>query len=162
MSWPAALRQRSLAIALAIAFATATIGGALTEIGPWYRGLEKPWFQPPDWAFGPAWTLIYLLTATAAHLSWQHVTRTRRAWVLILFLGNAALNAGWSLTFFWLQRPDLAVWESCALWASILALMIVFGKAHRAVIPLLMPYLLWVSFATYLNQAIVELNAPFV
>ncbi|MEM8547828.1 MAG: TspO/MBR family protein [Pseudomonadota bacterium] len=155
-------RQRSLLIALAAAFATATIGGALTRIGPWYYALEKPAFQPPDWLFGPAWTLIFILAAVAAHRAWQFATDSGgRRRVLLLFVLNAVLNVGWSYLFFFRQRPDLALYESVALWLSVAVLIGVFGRRPTSVTWLLAPYLAWVSFATALNAAIVDINPPF-
>ena len=146
-------------IALALATVVATAGGLLTPLGTWYRELEKPFFQPPDWLFGPAWTVIFLLTAYAGHLAWERTDA--RATVLVLFGINAILNVAWSYLFFFIRRPDLAVWEAALLWLSVLAIILVIGNQVPLVRWLLAPYLAWVAFAFVLNLTIVRLNAPF-
>jgi benzodiazapine receptor len=157
-----ARRWLPLAVAAACAFAVAAVGGALTDIGPWYRDLVKPSFQPPDWAFGPAWTLIFALCAVAGAQSWQRAPNLRaRTAVIVLFAVNAVLNVGWSLLFFRLRRPDWALLEVGLLWLSIVALILVCGRFAPRVRLLLLPYLAWVSFATLVNAEVVRLNAPF-
>ena len=142
--------------------AVALAGGFATDIGSWYRGLAKPALNPPDWAFAPAWTIIYALAATAAVIGWR-ATRTsaERAWLLSLFFANAVLNVLWSLIFFTVKRPDWALAEVATLWLSVLALIIFCSRfAPRAAL-LLAPYLVWVGFAAFLNYETVRLNAPF-
>ena len=154
--------RRPLLVAAALALATASLGGALTVIGPWYRALAKPWFQPPDWLFGPAWTLIFALCAVAGAHAWTRAPdRPARRRVLALFGANAVLNVGWSLLFFNWRRPDWALVEVAFLWLSILALIVVLGRQAPRLPWLLAPYLAWVSFASVLNAAIVRLNGPF-
>ena len=156
------LRTLSFWVALAVAFTVGATGGLLTTIGAWYEALDKPVFQPPDWAFGPAWTIIFLLSAYSAHLLWQAAASgTERGKVLILFLLNALLNLGWSYLFFFIQRPDLALYEAFLLWLSVLLIiLLICGKAPLTRW-LMLPYLAWVTFAIVLNLAIVRLNAPF-
>lgn len=162
MSEPAHTLRRVSATAYGIAVLTAVAGGLATQIGPWYYALKKPSFQPPDWLFGPVWTLIYGLTALAAILAWRAArSATQRRWMLALFAANIALNVGWSVLFFTLRRPDLALIEVALLWLSVLALVIHCGALHRTSRLLLLPYLAWVSFASCLNYGIVQLNAPF-
>jgi len=137
-------------------------GGLLTEIGPWYRGLNKPSWQPPDWLFGPAWTLIFAFAAWSAGLAWK--TAPSEGWritLVLLFLANGALNIVWSLLFFKWRRPDWALREVALLWLSIVVLMLWVGDATAQGALLLLPYLLWVSFAAYLNRTIVRLNGGF-
>ncbi|MEL7023102.1 MAG: TspO/MBR family protein [Pseudomonadota bacterium] len=152
-------RSLSLWLAVGLAFTTGAIGGALTPLGSWYEALQKPAFQPPDWLFGPAWTLIFLLTAYAGHRVWE--AGAKRSWVLSLFGLNALLNVLWSYLFFFSQRPDLAVFEAIALWFSIAAIVFVFRRRVPVIRWLLAPYLMWVAFAFVLNAAIVRLNGPF-
>lgn len=142
--------------------AVAVAGGLLTEIGPWYRALVKPSWQPPDWLFGPAWTLIFALAATAGVRAWQasRDAAERRA-VVLAFLVNGALNLLWSALFFTVHRPDWALVEVVALWFSIGAMIVVCGRRARVAGWLLAPYLAWVSFAAFLNLTIVRLNGPF-
>jgi benzodiazapine receptor len=137
-------------------------GGLLTTIGPWYRALRKPTWQPPDWAFGPAWAIIMALVATGGALGWQAATNARQHGLLIaLFLINGTLHVTWSLLFFRLRRPDWALVEVALFWVSIAALVVALWPiSHRAALSL-GPYLAWVSFATMLNLAIVRLNGPF-
>ena len=156
----AALR-RPLIVAAAIAFVTAGLGGAATTIGPWYRALEKPWFNPPDWVFGPAWTLIYGFCAFAAALAWRDADTGARKVLIGLFAINLALNISWSVLFFTLQRPDWAAFEIVPFWLSILAIVIFAGRINRRAGLALLPYLGWVAFAAVLNATIVFLNAPF-
>jgi benzodiazapine receptor len=158
----AAVRRRALWYAALAALAVAVLGGLATEIGPWYRGLAKPAWNPPDWLFGPAWTLIYALTALAGVEAWQAARDAGQRRVLAaLFIINGSLNVLWSLLFFRLRRPDWALVEVVALWLSILALILYCGRLRRRTIALLLPYLLWVSFAAVLNASVVRLNTPF-
>lgn len=155
------LRQQSLTAA-AIAIATAAAGGALTPLDEWYYGLQQPWFKPPDWAFGPAWTLIFTLTATAGVLCWRAARESRlQRWVLGVFLANAALNVFWSFLFFWSHRPDWALTEVGVLWSSVALLVFVGSRLDWRAGALLVPYLAWVSLASLINQQVVALNAPF-
>jgi len=158
----AAAGWRPIAIAAAAAMAVALLGGLMTEIGPWYRSLQKPSWQPPDWAFGPAWTVIYALAAISGVIAWRDATsQQQRETMLMLFALNAFLNVLWSLLFFRLHRPDWALFEVGLLWLSVLLLIVVLGRYSRTAALLLVPYLLWVSFASTLNWATVRLNGPF-
>lgn len=149
-------------IAALAALGVATIGAQLTELGPWYRGLVQPAFKPPDIWFGPAWTLIFALAASAGAAAWKSAPdRSSRRWLIGLFLLNAALNSLWSLLFFKLHRPDWALIEVAFLWLSIAALVGVTQGYCRKAAALLLPYLLWVSFASAINYATVQLNGPF-
>lgn len=149
-------------IAAAVAIFIGVIGGTLTDTGPWYQSLQKPSWQPPDWLFGPAWTLIFALATVSAVSAWRNAaSRVERDSVIALFALNGTLNVLWSTLFFALRRPDWALIEVGFLWASILLPMIVFWRFARSAILCLLPYLLWVSFASYLNFAVVRLNAPF-
>ena len=158
---PAGTPRRALAVAAGAAVVVALLGGLATEIGPWYAALRRPPWQPPDWAFGPAWTLIYSLSALAAARGWQlaESAEARREWVT-LWLVNAALNLLWSVLFFKLRRPDWALIENGALWLSIAWLWMAAPQGDRRVRRLIAPYFVWVSFAAILNLAVVRLNAP--
>jgi tryptophan-rich sensory protein len=138
------------------------IGGALTDIGPWYRNLRKPSWNPPNWAFGPAWTIILGLAAWSGVLAWIHAPDARAHWIVGgLFAANIVLHTAWSPLFFNLKRPDWALIEVPFLWASILSLMIGLAPYSALASWLLLPYLLWVSFAAFLNLTIVRINPPF-
>ncbi len=153
---------RPVLAAAGAALLVAIVGGLATDIGPWYQALNKPSWQPPDWLFGPVWTVIYALAALAGVIAWRHAQRgAERHRIIVLFALNAALNVLWSWLFFGWHRPDLALAEVGFLWLSILALILALGRIAPAAGWLLVPYLLWVSFAAFLNYTIVQLNAPF-
>ncbi len=134
----------------------------MTPIGTWYRTLRKPAWQPPDWLFGPAWTVILGLAAWSAVIAWNAAPdAAARTGVIILFATNAVFHALWSPIFFRARRPDWALVEVVFLWASLVALVVgLWPISHQASL-LIAPYLLWVSFASWLNYAIVRLNRPF-
>lgn len=150
-----------------LAFAAAAIvlavaGGLLTEIGPWYRGLRKSRVQPPDWLFGPAWTVILALWAYAGVLSWLGAPDDGgRLRIVALFGVNFVLHLLWSPLFFKAKRPDWAMAEMPVLWLSIVAMMVGLAPYSATAPWLLLPYLVWVSFAMWINLAIVRLNGPF-
>ncbi len=154
-----ASRWKPYAVAAGVALCVAMLGGLATDIGPWYRALKKPSFQPPDWLFGPAWTVIYALASVAAATAWRAMQTARgRALVIGLFAFNIFLNVLWSVLFFRLQRPEHAMVEVVFLWASIAALIWVLSPRSTLAAWLLVPYLAWVTFASILNLAIVQLN----
>jgi tryptophan-rich sensory protein len=138
----------------------ASLGAWVTDIGPWYRALRKPSWQPPDWAFGPAWSTIFLCAAVALVLAWR-VPGADRSLLLGIWVVNAVLNVTWSVLFFRLQRPDWAVWEVVPLWLSILWMLLAAGRLSPTAGWLMVPYLAWVTFATVLNRAIIARNTPF-
>lgn len=153
---------RPVIVAAAAALSVAVLGGLMTEIGPWYASLRKPAWQPPEWLFGPAWTVIFALIAMSGVAVWRRTQSAReRRIILLLFLANALLNVLWSVLFFRLQRPDWAFAEVIALWLSIVVLIVALRRRSSAAAWLLVPYLLWVAFAAYLNWTVVQLNAPF-
>ena len=152
----------TIAVAVVAMLVVTGVGGLLTEVGPWYRALRKPRLQPPDWLFGPAWTLILGLAAWAGVLAWTHAgTPADHALVAGLFAANAVFHVLWSPLFFKLRRPDWALAEVPFLWGSVVALVIGLHPISHLASGLLAPYLLWVTFAAWLNWAIVRLNAPF-
>jgi benzodiazapine receptor len=153
-----------LPIVLAVAWAVlvAVIGARLTDIGPWYRRLRKPTWQPPDWLFGPAWTAIFALAATAFVLAWRAAPDGgARAGVIAVYAANGALNILWNPLFFTLRRPDWALYEVPLLWLSIVVAILRVAPLSHTAAWLLAPYLVWVSFASVLNLAIVRRNRPF-
>jgi len=156
------IRSRPVLVAAGAALVVALLGAAATTIGPWYYGLHKPSWQPPDWVFAPAWTLIYGLTALAGVLAWNRIRdRAARLRILALFALNAVLNVLWSELFFHAQRPDWALIEVVPFWLSILVLLIAVWPISHPAGWALAPYLVWVLFAGLLNLAIVRLNGPF-
>jgi tryptophan-rich sensory protein len=155
-------RRKAVLVAAASALLVAMLGGLSTDIGPWYLSLKEPDWKPPDFLFGPVWTTIYALAAIAGVRGWERApTRAEREWLLALFAFNAFVNVLWSLLFFRLHRPDWAQLEVGVLWASIALLMLVLRRYSPLSAWLLLPYLLWVTFAAALNHAVVVLNGPF-
>lgn len=152
----------SLAVALVLSFGTAGIGGALTDLGPWYFALRHPDWKPPDAAFGVIWTTVFTLCAYSAWLAWRSAdTVSLRLRVCLLFGVNAVLNVLWSALYFTLQRPDWALFEVGFLWLSIVALIVGVWRLSTWASLLLLPYLVWVSIASALNWQTVALNGPF-
>jgi tryptophan-rich sensory protein len=137
-------------------------GGLLTTIGAWYYELKKPTWQPPDWLFGPAWTVILGLAAYAFWLSWDaSAAQGEENFLIALYVINGLLHFAWSPLFFTAKRPDWALAEVPFLWGSVLALTIFLREYSVLASWLIVPYLVWVSFATCLNWKIVQLNKPF-
>jgi translocator protein len=118
----------------------------------WFPTLVKPSFNPPAWLFAPVWTTLYVMMAVAAWLVWL------RKGSLVLFYVQLALNFAWSLLFFGLHSPALALVDIVALWIAILLTLLAFWKIDRRAGWLLVPYLAWVSFAGVLNASIWWLN----
>lgn len=128
---------------------------ALTGIffrpGQWYQGLDKSALTPPDWVFAPVWTLLYLMMGVSAWLVWRSGNLRQTAGPLGLFVMQLAFNALWSWFFFGLCNPCYALVNIGILLALIIFLIIVFLPLNRLAAALLIPYLLWVAFASYLN-----------
>jgi tryptophan-rich sensory protein len=142
--------------------AALSVGGLMTDIGDWYRQLRKPWFNPPNWLFGPAWTFILGLAGWSAVLGWTGAHDTGHRLVLgTLFCVSLILQVSWSPLFFRFKRPDWALLEIPLLWASILLLIIVIAPTSKLAAALLAPYFAWVTFAAALNFVIVRMNGPF-
>jgi benzodiazapine receptor len=129
------------------------------NIPTWYATLEKPVFTPPSWLFAPAWITLYLLMAVAAFLIWRKgLAHDGVKCALTLFLVQLVLNALWSVVFFGLQSPLYGMVVILALWIAILLTIIKFFRLSVAAGSLLLPYILWVSFASVLNISIWVLN----
>lgn len=155
-------RWRPILSAAISAAAVAGLGAITTDIGPWYFNLHKPAWQPPDWLFGPTWTFIFALSALAGVIYWRTAaSREDRLVLLAAFALNAFMNTLWSLLFFRLKRPHWALNEVGFLWLSIVLLIVLLARHSRSAAWLLAPYLIWVSFASYLNWTIVRMNSGF-
>jgi tryptophan-rich sensory protein len=155
-------RWKPIIIAAIAATAIGMLGGLLTDTGVWYQSLIKPSWQPPDWAFAPAWTLIFATAAVSAVYAWRGAeTPAQQGWVIALFALNGVLNSLWSTLFFVTKRPDWALIEVMLLWISVLVPLLLFWRRARTASLYLIPYLIWVSFAAFLNFTVVRLNAPF-
>jgi translocator protein len=157
---PMTINYPKLITALAASFAAAGIGSLFTTptLSGWYAELAKPALNPPSWVFGPVWTVLYVLMAISLYLFWTTKPAQPKGLGLTLFAIQLALNAMWSAVFFGLQQPGAALGVILILWLSILITMIVFWRQKPLAGALLIPYLLWVSFASYLNLGIAVLN----
>lgn len=130
-----------------------------SSVGTWYATLAKPALNPPSWVFGPAWTLLYALMGIAAFLVWKEGWgREEVKFALKVFALQLILNALWSVLFFGLLNPLLALVNIVLLWCAIAWTIAHFARLSRAAAWLMAPYLAWVTFATYLNAAIWILN----
>jgi translocator protein len=151
-----------VAIAASAALLVAVLGALMTDLGPWYQSLKQPPWKPPDWLFGPAWTLIFALAAVSGVLAWRNAPSDGyREWLLLVFACNGFLNVLWSLLYFRVRRPDWALAEVGLLWLSILALIALTSRSSKRAGWLLVPYLVWVTVAAVLNWATAGLNGPF-
>jgi translocator protein len=130
---------------------------SISSIESWYQTLNKPEFNPPPYVFGPVWTILYLILGISLYLIWSGDHPHKRLALQLFFL-QMVLNALWSPVFFGLESPFLGLWIIVPLWISILICIRVFYTIHRTAALLMIPYLLWVSFATALNTGIWLLN----
>lgn len=150
-------KRWKLVISIIIPFFASFIGGLFTasSVSSWYLELAKPFFNPPSWIFGPVWTILYLLMGISLYLIWTS-KYSKKAFVI--FGIQLFLNALWSILFFGLKNPLLAFIEIIFLWISILLTIIIFYKISKKAAYLLVPYILWVTFAAILNLSIYLLN----
>lgn len=133
-------------------FATAT------SVDTWYLTLHKPSFNPPNYLFGPVWSLLYLLMGVSFYMILQAPESDQRKRAIIIFYVQLALNFLWSFLFFKFQLVGIAFIEIICMWVSIITMIVLFSKVHKRAAYLQIPYLLWVSFASVLNGAILFLN----
>ena len=152
----------TIIVAIGLTVALLAVGGLTTQVGAWYAALRKPSWNPPNWLFGPAWTVILGLAAWAGVLAWTAAPDVATRWRIgVLYAVNMVLHALWSPLFFTFKRPDWALIEAPLLWLSVLALVLGLAPLSSLAGWLLAPYLLWVAFAVVLNATIVRLNRPF-
>lgn len=151
------LSWSGLAFWLILSFLPAWSGSRFPP-GEWYAQLRQPPLTPPGWLFAPVWTVLYALMGLAAWLVWQRAGWLAAARPLALFLLQLLLNGLWSYLFFGLQRPGLALLDLLSLWLVVLFTLRGFRLHHQTAGLLLVPYLLWLSFAAYLNLGFWLLN----
>lgn len=144
-------------IALAVTFGAAYIGSRF-PVDEWYTALSKPSWNPPNWLFGPVWSLLYLLMAISVWLVWKKEGLQAAIIPLGIFLLQLVLNAAWPWLFFGLHEMAIAFIEILALWVAILVCIILFWRITLISGILLLPYLLWVTFASVLNYNLWKLN----
>lgn len=154
-------------ISIIISELAGVVGAIFTmpSIGSWYATLAKPALSPPNWVFGPVWTGLYFLMGVALFLVWffyaktlnEYSKRKAKAAISIFFI-QLVLNTFWSIIFFGLHNPKAAFVELIVLWLAILTTIIAFAKISKTAAWLLLPYIIWVSFAGYLNYSIWQLS----
>lgn len=150
-----------LAISIIICLAAGFIGSIFTnrQIPTWYAALEKPSFSPPNWLFGPVWTALFILMGISLFLVWRNgLSQPSVKIALIIFIVQLLLNILWSFLFFTLRSPLTSFIEIILLWILILITILVFYPISKTAGILLLPYILWVSFASILNFSIWRLN----
>lgn len=146
---------------VAVCLLAGAVGGIFTypNIAGWYANLNKPALTPPNWAFGPAWTALYILMGIAAYFVLREgfgKEKVREA--LGVFAAQLALNVLWSLVFFGLRSPFYGLGAIAGLWLAIAVTIFLFWKISKVGAALLVPYIIWVSFAAYLNYSVYALN----
>lgn len=150
-----------LIVAVVVSELAGIIGSFFTtpSIGGWYVDIIKPALNPPAWVFAPVWTALFALMGIAAFLVWNKGLDNRNIKISLgIFIGQLALNTLWSIIFFGLHSPGGALIEIIFLWFAILVTIFAFAKISKPAAWLLAPYIIWVSFAMYLNYAIWTLN----
>lgn len=148
-----------LVISLLLSFAASYIGAiASFQAKSFYGLLSQPAWAPPPWLFGPVWTVLYAMMAVAAWLVWRHGGVQANRHPLALYLVQLAFNALWSWLFFAWQLGAWAFADIILLWALIAATLVSFWRVSKPAGALLVPYLLWVTFAAALNHALWRLN----
>lgn len=154
---------KKLLISIAGPLLVGLLGSLFTasSITTWYVTLNKPSFNPPNWIFGPVWTILFLLMGISAYIVWDKrpiFQERKKKQALQMFVLQLVFNLLWSLAFFGLKSPALAFFEITVLWAAIVITIFKFKKFSNLAAWLLVPYLLWVTFASVLNFAIWGLN----
>jgi tryptophan-rich sensory protein len=138
-----------------LTFAVGALGNWATSIGmPWYRAIKVPDFTPPGSVIGTIWTVIFILAAIAAILFWNAKRTKSFSLIVTIFILNGILNIAWSYLFFVKHQIYIATWEAGVLALSVLALILLIWKIKKTAATLLIPYFLWVSFATYLSYQV--------
>jgi tryptophan-rich sensory protein len=151
---------QKLVISIVATVGLGSLGGIFTiaEIPNWYAGLNKPSFNPPNWIFGPMWTTLYFLMGISFYLIWKLPVSTTRTQAIRIFIIQFILNFCWSIIFFSMHQIGWALAEIIAMWVFIILTIVQFRKLSILAAVLLIPYLLWVSFASILNGSIWQLN----
>lgn len=154
------LLRPDVVAAVVLVEAVGLTSGALTaeSITNWYAALDQPAFTPPNWVFGPVWTLLYAMMGVSLALVWREREASTATFGIGLFALQLALNFSWSLVFFGGRNPFGGLLVIVPLLVAILLTIVAFALVDRRAALLLVPYLLWATFATYLNYGIWRLN----
>jgi len=147
-------------ISIAVPLLAALLGSLFTTSGvkSWYPMINKPSWNPPSWLFGPVWTVLFLMMGVALYIVWKQGVGEKRRLAIKVFFIQLGLNVLWSALFFGLRNFWLAYAEILVLWALIFMTINKFNKVSKLAGGLLVPYLMWVTFASFLNLTIASLN----
>ncbi len=153
------MHHQKLIVAIVICLLAGAIGSVFTasEITTWYSSLNKPFFTPPNWVFAPAWTVLYILMGLSLYLVWISNSKEKHD-AMRMFELQLLLNVAWSFLFFGLHSPLLGLAGIIVLWLAIFQTMEWFHKISKKATYLLVPYILWTSFALVLNLAVFAMN----
>jgi len=149
-----------LALSIALPLVIGAVAGIFTtrEIPAWYATLNRPAISPPNWIFGPVWTILYVLMGFSFYLVWMEPAGNLRTLAIAIYLLQLVLNFTWSFLFFYFKRIGFSLIEIIFLWLSILIMLFFFYRVKPAAAYLNIPYFLWVSFASLLNASYFSLN----
>jgi translocator protein len=149
-----------LALSIALPLVIGAVGGIFTTraIPEWYATLNRPGISPPNWIFGPVWTILYVLIGFSFYLVWMEPAGNLRTLAIAIYLLQLVLNFTWSFLFFYFKRIGFSLIEIIFLWLSILIMIFFFYRVKPAAAYLNIPYFLWVSFASILNASYFSLN----
>lgn len=149
-----------LIVSIALPLGLGAIAGLFTAeaIPVWYKTLNRPSFNPPNWLFGPVWTTLYILMGISFFLVWNQSASKKRNLAILVFLLQMALNFFWSFIFFYFNQIGIALIEIIFLWVSIVIMLVLFYKIKPIAAYINIPYLLWVTFASILNASYYMLN----
>lgn len=154
--------MKKLIISLILTIGVGALAGFITAgetSGAWYINLAKPSYQPPSWLFSPVWTTLYILMGISFYYVWKKPLSRERNIALTVFLAQLLLNFLWSIFFFSLHSPFLALIDIVMMWIAILLTIFSFSKLSKTAAWLLVPYIMWVSFATILTWDIWRMNS---
>lgn len=154
-----------LIVSIGLPLAVGAVAGMFTssEINGWFQSIEKPSWQPPNWVFGPVWTVLYILMGIAFYLVWKNDdAKNHKRMAITLWLIQLVFNFLWSFIFFKEHQLDWALGEILVLWFFILLTIIYFARISTLAAWLMVPYICWVSFASLLTFSIYELNTAQV
>jgi translocator protein len=148
-------------LSVALPLTIGAVAGFFTSesVRGWFQTINKPSFNPPSWVFAPVWTTLYILMGIAFYLIWIKPKSEKRDRAIIFYLLQLILNGAWSFIFFYAQQPGWAFAEIVVLWLMIIITMALFYQVSKPSVYFLIPYLLWVSFASILNFSIWSLNS---
>lgn len=152
---------KKLAAAVLVCLVAGLIGSFFTvdSVGTWYASIRKPSFNPPNWVFGPVWTALYILMGVSAYLVWMKGWDRKDVRAALAVFGlQLALNALWSVIFFGAKQIFYAFAEIVFLWLGIVLTIVLFYRISKNAALLLVPYILWVSFAAFLNYSLWRMN----